>query len=152
MGGQAGGVSRPRPRGVSRPTPGGVSRSRLGGCPGPGPGGCIPVCSEADNPLPPPQQTATAVGGTHPTGMHSYFNCLHVWCCYILSLFQLVFDILNHRLWFGFELFIYFHAVNACYYTGSFIVCLFFFQIQLHLPVAPELLSSRKSFLTHPIV
>ena len=29
----------------------------------------IPGCTEADTP--PPQQTATAVGGTHPTGMHS---------------------------------------------------------------------------------
>ena len=66
-----GGLSRPRPRGVSRPRPGGrgVSRSRPGGCPGPGPGGlCIPTCTETAT----PQQTATAVDGTHPTGMHSY--------------------------------------------------------------------------------
>ena len=75
-----GGVSRPTPggklsglawatprgglrglaRGVSRTTPGGISR------PTPGRGWwCIPACTEAD-PL-----TATAAGGTHPTGMHS---------------------------------------------------------------------------------
>ena len=53
---------------VSRPTPGGspgphqgVSRST--------PGGCILACTEAD----PPQLTATAAGGTHPTGIHSCF-------------------------------------------------------------------------------
>ena len=48
-----------------------------GGSPGPHPGGSpgphlggggIPACTEAD---PPPRLTATAVGGTHPTGMHS---------------------------------------------------------------------------------
>ena len=53
-----------------------VSRLRPGGRPGPGWGGLIPACTEADT----PQQTATAVGGTHPTGTHScfqYFNkCL----------------------------------------------------------------------------
>ena len=38
---------------VSRPTPG---------------GGCIPACTEAYSPAP---WTATAAGGTHPTGMHS---------------------------------------------------------------------------------
>ena len=53
------GVSRPTLGGVSRPTPGGgVSR--------PTPGGCIPACTEAA-----PHPTPTAVGGTHPTGMHS---------------------------------------------------------------------------------
>ena len=52
-----GGSPGPHPRGVSRPTP----------------GGCIPACTEAD-PHPP---TATAAGGTHPTGMHS--------CCSISS-------------------------------------------------------------------
>ena len=53
-------------RGVSGPTPKGVSR--------PTPGGCIPACTEAD-PHPPPhtQLTATAAGGTHPTGMYSCF-------------------------------------------------------------------------------
>ena len=51
--GLARGVSRSTPgEGVSRPTPRDV---------------CIPACTEADNPL---QQTATAVGGTHPTGIH----------------------------------------------------------------------------------
>ena len=49
------GMSRPRPRG-SRPSPG---------------GGCIPACTEADT----PQQTATAAGGTHPTGMHCCSLC-----------------------------------------------------------------------------
>ena len=39
------------PRGVSRSTP----------------RGCIPACTEADT----PHLTATAAGGTHPTGMHS---------------------------------------------------------------------------------
>ena len=34
-------------------------------------GGCIPGCAETDTPPPLPQQTATAAGGTHPTGMHS---------------------------------------------------------------------------------
>ena len=69
---------------------------RGGGCLGPASGGCwgvwqgvsrptqgvgvvcaqaqvwgyIPACTEADTP--PPKQTATAVGGMHPTGMHSY--------------------------------------------------------------------------------
>ena len=62
------------PGGVSRPGPGRLP----GGCPGPGwggcpgPGGCIPRCTEADTP--PPQQTATAADGTHPTGMHSCSN------------------------------------------------------------------------------
>ena len=41
-----------------------------GGSPGPHlGGGCIPTCTEAD-PSPSPW-TATAVGGTYPTGMHS---------------------------------------------------------------------------------
>ena len=38
---------------------------------GSAPGGCIPACTEAD---PPPQQTATVVDGTHPTGMHSCYS------------------------------------------------------------------------------
>ena len=42
-------------RGVSRTTP--------------GEGVCIPGCTEAEPPSPP--WTATAAGGTHPTGMHS---------------------------------------------------------------------------------
>ena len=61
------GGSMPTPEGVSRPIP------RGGGSPGPHPGGgCIPACTEADTPR--PQQTATAAGGTHPTGMHSCFD------------------------------------------------------------------------------
>ena len=68
------GVSRPTPRrevggsgwGVSRPTPRerGVSR------PTPPRGGCIPACTEADTQ---PHQMATAVGGTHFTGIHSCY-------------------------------------------------------------------------------
>ena len=49
--------------------PGGVCS--WGGTLSPGgsaPGGGIPACTEAD---PPPGETATAVDGTHPTGMHS---------------------------------------------------------------------------------
>ena len=80
-----GGVSRPTPRGslqahtwgVSRPTPGGVSRPTPGGLqahtrgsPGPHWGG---GSQHALRQIPPPQQTATVVGGTHPTGMHSCF-------------------------------------------------------------------------------
>ena len=58
-----------------------VKNSVHRGCPGPGLGGsaqggvqaqakgmCIPACTEAD---PPPQQTATAADGMHPSGMHS---------------------------------------------------------------------------------
>ena len=79
-------MARPLPRGrlarsgqgVSRPTPGmGVQAHTHGDCPGlgwgvsrPRPEGCIPACTEADTPS---QQTATAAGGTHPTGMHSCF-------------------------------------------------------------------------------
>ena len=72
-----GGVSRPRGKlrglaweGVSRPTPRGVSRptSRWGVQAHTwGDGWGNPTCTKAD----PPQQMATAVGGTHPTGMHS---------------------------------------------------------------------------------
>ena len=87
LGGLARGVSRPRPRGEvggsgwgSRLTPGGVQAHTQGGVgwvSRPTPGdvqaqaqrGCIPTCTEADSP--PPPQTATAAGGTHPTGMHS---------------------------------------------------------------------------------
>ena len=47
---------------VSRPTPRGVSRPTLGG-------GGTPACTEADSP-----PTATAAGGTHPTGMYSYLG------------------------------------------------------------------------------
>ena len=62
------GVSRPRPRGDV----GGFGSGR--GVSRPTSGGCIPACTEADV----PQHTATAAGGTHPTGMHS---CSHM-CCY----------------------------------------------------------------------
>ena len=78
-----GGVSRPRPRGevggsgrvcvqahtqgLQAHTQGGVSRPRPGGVQAEA-RGCIPACTEADTH---PQQTATAAGGTHPTGMHS---------------------------------------------------------------------------------
>ena len=70
LGGLAGGGGGPGPHpgGVSRPRPGGVQAQAQGWCPGQGPGECIPACTEADTPL---QQTATAAGGTHPTGMHS---------------------------------------------------------------------------------
>ena len=51
-----------------------------GGSPGPHPWGVgIPACTEAEPP--PPQQTATAASGTHPTGMHSCY-------AYILPKFQ----------------------------------------------------------------
>ena len=50
-------------------TQGEVEGSGWGGVFRPTPRGCvcIPACTEADT----PQQTATAAGGTHPTGMHS---------------------------------------------------------------------------------
>ena len=68
-------VSRPTPRGevegsgwggLQAHTPG-VSRPIPRGSPGPHPGGCIPACTEADPPM------ATAVGSTHPTGMHACY-------------------------------------------------------------------------------
>ena len=57
--------------GVSRPTPGGSPGPHLGDLQAVG-GGWIPACTKADTPL--PQQTATAAGGTHPTGidLHSF--------------------------------------------------------------------------------
>ena len=72
---------------VSRPTPRGeVEGSGLGGSPGPHPGGSsgTHVGEGVSRPTPggvsqhalrqtPPQQTTTAAGGTHPTGMHSCF-------------------------------------------------------------------------------
>ena len=63
------GVSRPTPGGVSRPTPRGSPGPHLWVVSRPTPGGCIPACTEAD----PSPWTVTAVGGTHPTGMHSYY-------------------------------------------------------------------------------
>ena len=49
---------------------GGAPGPHLGGFQAQAPGECIPACTEAD----PPKQMATAVGGMHPTGMHSC-NC-----------------------------------------------------------------------------
>ena len=79
-----GGCTGPGPWECAGPGPGGVlaqawgvSRPRPGcrGCPGPGQGGPGPgegdVCQHALKQTPPPQQTATAADGTHPTGMHS---------------------------------------------------------------------------------
>ena len=53
----------------------------------PGPGGrdgvcsqgSIPACTEAD----PPGETATAAGGTHPTGMHSCCKLIKVMCIWL---------------------------------------------------------------------
>ena len=62
-----GGVSRPTPGGCVSPGPHpGISRPTHEGSPGPHPGE-IPACTVADT----PQQTGTAAGSTHPTGMHS---------------------------------------------------------------------------------
>ena len=73
---------------VSRPTPRGeVEGSGLGGSPGPHPGGSSGThegggglqahtwgeVSQHALRQTPPQQTTTAAGGTHPTGMHSCF-------------------------------------------------------------------------------
>ena len=56
--------------GVLRPTPRGkVERSGLGGLQAHTQRG-IPACTEGNT----PQQTATAAGSTHPTGMHSCFR------------------------------------------------------------------------------
>ena len=63
------------------PHPGGKLRVWLGGSPGPHPGGCQgpgPRGDLSQHALgqTSPQQMATAVGSTHPTGMHSCFsNC-----------------------------------------------------------------------------
>ena len=57
---------RGRLRGLQAHTQGGWEVSRLFEC---GLGGGCPTCTEA----PPAQLTATAAGGTHPTGMHSGF-------------------------------------------------------------------------------
>ena len=51
---------------------GGSPGPHPGGSPGPHPGGgCIPACTETDTP-----PTATAAGGTYPTGMHC---CLFIY-------------------------------------------------------------------------
>ena len=49
------------------PHPGGKLRDLAWGCLQAHTSGGIPACTEAE----PPQLTATAAGGTHPTGMHS---------------------------------------------------------------------------------
>ena len=54
--------------GVSRLTRGGLQAHTWMGLQAHTQGG-IPACTETDTPH--PQQTATATGGTHPTGMHS---------------------------------------------------------------------------------
>ena len=67
------GVSRPRPRvevGGSAWGGGGV-KAQARGVPGPGPGVCLSQHALRQTPPSPPQQTATAADGTHPTGMHS---------------------------------------------------------------------------------
>ena len=70
LGGLAGGVSRPIPRGVvGGPGRKGGLGPGPGGCPGPGLG-VVCVSQHALRQTSPPQ-TATAAGGTHPTGMHS---------------------------------------------------------------------------------
>ena len=56
-----GGLQAHSPGGVSRPTPGGSPVPHLGGW----------VSQHALRKAPPPEQTATAAGGMHPTGMHS---------------------------------------------------------------------------------
>ena len=56
------GCAQAHTQGVSRTTP-------MGGLQAHTQGGCFPACTEAHTTL--PQQTATAAGGTHPTGMHS---------------------------------------------------------------------------------
>ena len=63
------GVSRPTPGGgVSRPTPrGGLQAHTQGGVSRPTPRGC--VSQHALRQTPP--WTATAMGGTHPTGLYS---------------------------------------------------------------------------------
>ena len=58
------------PGGVPRPIPGGKLRGLAwGGSPGPHPGVSQHALRQTL-----PQQTATAAGGTHPTGMHSCFT------------------------------------------------------------------------------
>ena len=70
--GLAWGVSRPTPGGVSRPTPGGCLQVHTqGGCLQAHTKGELGVSQHALRQTPPPQQMATAAGGTHPTGMHS---------------------------------------------------------------------------------
>ena len=65
VGGQAWG-SQAHTRGVPRPTPWGGPGSHLEGV-------CPSMHWGRHPPTSPPQQTATAAGRTHPTGMHSFF-------------------------------------------------------------------------------
>ena len=58
-------------RGLQAHTQGEVEGSGLGGLQA-HTQGCIPACTEADPP------TATAVGGTHPTGMHSCLRLIFI--------------------------------------------------------------------------
>ena len=69
-----GGVSRPRPRGEVEGSGQGGVQAHTWGCPGPGQGG---VSQHALRQTP-PQQTATVVGGTRPTGMHSCLLCCNL--------------------------------------------------------------------------
>ena len=80
------GVSRPTPGGVSRPTPGGSPGQHQGGSSGPHLGGHPSIHWGR----PPPPLTATAAGGTHPTGMHSCKTLISCSCfgqklCEIIS-------------------------------------------------------------------
>ena len=52
----------------------GILQAHTGGVSRPTPGGDIPACTEAD----PAQQTATAAGGTHLTGMHPCLQIISV--------------------------------------------------------------------------
>ena len=84
---------------VSRPTPRGeVEGSGLGGgvSPAPHPGGKLRGLqaqtwgvSQHALKQTPPQQTATAAGGTHPTGMHSYFGIILIPIPVKLKLFMI---------------------------------------------------------------
>ena len=70
------------PGAVSRPTPKReVERSGQGGSPGshPAPGGCLRQGGD-------PPMTATAGGGTHPTGMHSCHVCVVLLCRTVILL------------------------------------------------------------------
>ena len=69
-------------RGMSRPRPRGRLGDLAGGCPGLHPGGGVQAqawgcVSQHALRQTPPQQTATAAGNTHSTGMHS---CFHYVC------------------------------------------------------------------------
>ena len=68
------------PQGGLRPTPGERLRGLAGGgvsrsTPRRGPGPSLGVYTSMHWGRPLPQQTATAAGSTHPTGMHSCYTC-----------------------------------------------------------------------------